>query len=94
MSNIGGQEHGFSYNSVRKEFELSYGNFHIAADGDMWSIDLDATEQEAVSDNLSTITNPKYNLVLEDACLMMRAHIPVAAREDKEQKTAVDKVSW
>ena len=76
------------YNSVWKEFELTYRNVHIAADGDMWTIDVDAKEEEAASGNPSTINNAKYDLVWEGACLMTRAHIRVAAREDKERKTA------
>ena len=80
------------YNSVRKEFELTYRNVHIAADGDMWTIDVDAKEEEAASGNPSTINNAKYDLVWEGACLMTRAHIRVAAREDKERKTAEDEV--
>ena len=80
------------YNSIRKEFELTYRNVHIAADGDMWTIDVDAKEEEAASGKPSTINNAKYDLVWEGACLMTRAHIRVAAREDKERKTAEDEV--
>ena len=51
------------YNSVRKEFELTYRNVHIAADGDMWTIDVDAKDEEAASGKPSTINNAKYDLV-------------------------------
>ena len=80
------------YNSVWKEFELTYRNVHIAGDGDMWTIDVDAKEEEAASGNPSTINNAKYDLVWEGACLMTGAHIRVAAREDKERKKAEDEV--
>ena len=76
------------YNSIWKEFELTYQKFHIATDGNMWTVDVDAKEEEVARGNPSTISNAKYDLVYQGSCLMTRAHIRIAAGEDQEKELA------